>query len=150
MASFVTNKGKAHLLSSLRGVTQPTNYYVALLTNDVPPTVDSNLISDVDEIAATNGYTTGGTSLTKNATDFDVFTEDDTNNYALLQIKDIAFTATGGPLPATGSGARYAALTDDDGTVADREVYAIFDLGEDKALTDTQVLTIPDMEIRLT
>ena len=149
MASLITNRGAYELLGyAFRGGTVPTNYYIALATNDTPPTVDSNLMSDCSQIATGNGYSDGGTSLTPGATDFDVYTEDDTNDRAFVQVKDITFTASGGNLPASGNGARWALLTDDNGTVASREVYAAFDLASDRTVSDGQDLTIQDMEYR--
>lgn len=146
-----TNKGKAqHLARLFRGVSLPTNYYVALFTSATAPTADINTKSELTEIANGNGYTTGGISLTKNTTDFDTLTEDDTNDRALVQIKDLVWTASGGSLPASGGGARYAGLTDDNGTQGSREVYHFWDLSSDRSVSDTQALTLQNCEIRLT
>ena len=148
MASFVTNKGKVHLLSKMRGVAAPTNYYLALITADTPPTVDTNLMSDLTEIAAGNGYTAGGYQLTPNATDFDSLVENDTDDRGELQIKDVAFTASGGPIPSSGSPASYAVVTDDNGTVANREVYVVLDLQGTRTVQDGNPLTLQNCEIR--
>ncbi len=149
MASLITNRGAYVLLGyAFRGGTVPTNYYIALATNDTPPTVDSNTVSDCSQIATGNGYSDGGAQLTSGATDFDVYTEDDANDRAFVQIKDIVFTASGGNLPGSGNGARWALLTDDNVTVASREVYAAFDLTSDRTVSDGQDLTIQDMEYR--
>lgn len=145
-----TNKGKMKVLEwSFRGGTIPTNFYVALVTSAVAPTQDTNTLSQLTEIAAGNGYTSGGIQLAKNSTDFDVLTEDDTNDRGLIQIKDLVWTASGGPIPASGSGARYAILTDDNGTVGSREVYGYWDLVSDRSVSDTQTLTLQDCELRL-
>ena len=101
------------------------------------------------EIADTNGYTTGGYQLTPGSTDFDVLTEDDSNDRGLVQIKDVVWTASGGPIPASGAGARYAILTDDNATVANREVLAYFDLSSDRSVSDGQTLTVQNSELRL-
>ncbi len=146
-----TNRGKYMYLGwVLRATTLPTNFYMALVTSATAPSADTNLMSDLTEIAAGNGYTAGGYSLTKNATDFDVWTEDDTNDRALMQIKDIVWTASGGSIPASGSGARYSVFTDDDGTVANREVYHYFDLVANRTVSVGQTLTLQDCEIRIT
>lgn len=145
-----TNKGKMKVLEwSFRGGTIPTNFYVALVTSAVAPTQDTNTLSQLTEIAAGNGYTSGGIQLAKNSTDFDVLTEDDTNDRGLIQIKDLVWTASGGPIPASGSGARYAILTDDNVTVGSREVYGYWDLVSDRSVSDTQTLTLQDCELRL-
>lgn len=145
-----TNRGKYNTLAEkYRAATAPTNYYVALLTSATAPTADSNLMSDHTEIAAGNGYTSGGYSLARNATDFDVLTEDDTNDRALVQVKDVVWTAAGGAIPASGSGARYAVLLDDNVTVGSREIDTYWDLASDRAVSDGQTLTLQNLEIRI-
>jgi len=145
-----TNRGKYNTLAEkYRAATPPTNYYVALVTSAVAPGADHNTLSELTEIAANNGYTSGGYSLARNATDFDVLTEDDVNDRALVQIKDVVWTASGGPIPASGSGARYAVLTDDNVTVGSREIDAYWDLASDRSVSDGQTLTLQNLEIRI-
>lgn len=145
-----TNKGKFQMLGrAYRGVALPTNFYVALVTSAVAPVADTNTKTELTEIANGNGYTTGGLILAKNATDFDVITEDDTNDRGLIQIKDLVWTASGGPIPASGGGARYAVFTDDNVTQTAREIYHYWDLVSDRTVSDTQTLTLQDCEIRI-
>lgn len=145
-----TNKGVRRLLGWVfRGETLPTNFYVALVTSAAAPSADTNTLSDLTQIAAGNGYTSGGFSLSKNSTDFDTLTENDTNDRAELQIKDVQWTASGGSLPASGNGARYAVLTDDNATVGSREVLAYWDLASDRSVSVGQSLTLQDLELRL-
>jgi hypothetical protein len=59
------------------------------------------------------------------------------------------WTASTGPLPASGGGARYAVLTDDNGTVSSREVLAYFDLVSDRVVSDGQTITLQDSELLL-
>jgi len=144
-----TNKGKYQVLNMVfRNSTEPTNYYVALVTSATAPGADTNTLSDLTQIATGNGYTDGGYQLTPGATDFDVLTEDDTNDRGLIQIKDLVWTASGGSIPASGNGARYAVLTDDNGTVANREVYAYWDLVSDRTVSSGQTLTLQNCELR--
>ena len=146
-----TNKGKYKFLGwPLRAQTIPTNFYMGLVTSATAPTADTNTFGQMTEIAAGNGYTTGGYSLTPGATDYDTWTEDDTNDRALAQCKDIVWTASGGPIPASGGGARYAVHLDDNVTVESREVYHYFDLTSDRSVSDGQTLTLQDCEFRLT
>ena len=126
----------------------PTNLYVALVTSAVAPTVDINTLGQLTEIAVGNGYATGGYQLTPGATDFDVMTEDDTGDKALVQLKDLAWTASGGPIPDSGDGARYAILTDDNGTIANRQVIAAWDLVTDRSCTDGYSITLEDCELQ--
>jgi len=144
-----TNKGKMRLLETLRGVSLPTNFYVMLFTSASAPTSDSNVASDLTEVAAGNGYVTGGYSLTKNTTDFDTISEDDSGNFGSLKIKDVVWTASGGSIPASGGDARYACLVDDDGTVADREIWIYWDLTSDRSVSSGQAITLDDCEIKI-
>lgn len=151
MASGWTNKGKAHVLGIVfRNVSEKTNYYVALVTSATAPDADTNTLSQLTEIANGNGYTTGGYQLTPNSTDFDTLTEDDTANSGIVQIKDIVWTASGGSIPASGSGARYAVLIDDNVTVGSREVYAWWDLTSDRTVSTGQTITLQNLELNVT
>ena len=61
-----TNKLKAKVLDWVfRGTAQPTNFYVALVTSTTAPTQDINTLGELTEIAAGNGYVTGGISLSQ-------------------------------------------------------------------------------------
>ena len=87
MASGYTNRGKFLILQGVfRNTGLPTNYFVALATSATTPLSTHTTFSSLTEIAAGNGYTSGGVSLTKNSTDFDVLTEAATT---LIQIKDV-------------------------------------------------------------
>lgn len=150
MASGWTNKGKMSILEAyFRNAGSPTNFYVALVTSATTPVADINAFSELTEITAGNGYTTGGYQLAKNDTDFDVLTEDDTNDRGYIQVLDIVWTASGGSIPDSGDGARYAVLLDDSVTIASREVYAYWDLTSDRQVSDGQTLTLSNCELRL-
>lgn len=151
MASGWTNKGKGLVLAHcFRGVALPTNWYVTLITNAVVPTADTNTLSELTQIANGNGFTTNGVALSKNTTDFDVLTEDDTNDWALVQIKDLVWTASGGPIPASGTGAYYAVLTDDNATAGSRNVYYFWDLSGPVSVSSGQPITLQNCEARIT
>jgi hypothetical protein len=146
MAGF-TNKFKFRIFDWLfRATAAPTNFYIALVTSAAAPVADTNTKSQLTELTQQFGYTTGGISLTKNATDFDVLTEDDANDRALVQIKDMVWTASGGSIGA----ARYAIMTDDNGTQGSREVLGFWDLTSDRTVSDGQTLTLQNLELRLT
>jgi len=145
-----TNRGKHRMLNGwFRGAAIPTNFFAALITSAAAPVADTDTFTELTEIAAGNGYTAGGISLARNATDFDVLTEDDANDRALIQIKDLVWTASGGSLPASGNGARYLVVTDDNATQANRDVLHFFDLTSDRSISDTQTLTLQNAEIRI-
>lgn len=150
MASGVTNKGKFRLAEqALANGAEPTNLYVALVTSAVVPTALTNTFGQLTEIAAGNGYTSGGIALARNATNFPTV-EDDTNNRMECDIPDQTWAAGAGPIPASGAGARYAVLTDDNVTIANREVYAWWDLISDRAVSVGQNLTLQNMLLRFT
>lgn len=145
-----TNRFKYNLLAyAFRNATRPTNWYIFLATSATAPTADINTKSELTEIAAGNGYTAGGIALALNGTDFDVLTEDDANDRALVQARDIVWTASGGPIPASGSGARYAVLTDDNVTLGSREVGPYWDLASDRSVSSGQTLTLQNCEFRI-
>lgn len=151
MASGITNRGRYKLLDWVfRNASEVTNFYVALCTDAAAPTVDTNTFSELTEVPAGNGYTAGGIALTPGATDFDVLTEDDTGDKAYAQIKDLTWTASGGNLPASGNGARWAILTDDNATQGSRIVIAWFDLGSNRVVSSGQPLTLQNCQIDAT
>lgn len=144
MAGF-TNKGKYRLLETLRGVSLPTNMYVALCTSAATPSQDSDTLSEMTQIGTSTGYTSGGISLNMDTTDWSAIVEDDTNDDSELTIKDLVWTASGGTLGA----ARYAVLTDDNATEGDREIWAYYDLGSDQSASSGQTLTLSGFILKL-
>jgi len=150
MASGWTNRGKFAMLDYFCRGTDPLPVSVfKLALVKTTPDQDDNTFADVTEVAAGNGYTAGGETVNQNATDWDVLTEDDTNDRALCQIKDIVWTASGGDLPSDSAGATFAILTDDNGTQSARNIFFWWDLGGARVVSDTQTLTIQDAEIRI-
>lgn len=146
-----TNKGKYKCMGIwLRNETAPTTFYLALFLATSTFDQDVNTISDVNEIAAGNGYITGGKAVARSAAGFDVWTEDDTNDWGFVQLADVVWTASGGPIPSSGNGARYCALVDDNGTVSLREIYGFGDLSSDQSVSSGQTLTLQNFEFRLT
>lgn len=142
-----TNRGKYKVLGwAFRQETMETNLYVALVKST--PDADDNVMSDLTEIAAGNGYTSGGYQLTPNSTDFDTWTEVDASDKATLKIKDIAWTASGGSIPSDENDATYAVLTDDNGTVANREVYCYWNI-TDSTVKNGAILQLEDLEISI-
>lgn len=143
-----TNRGRWLMYQWVfRGVSLPTNFYAALITPLDIVTVDSTTMSEFTEIAAGNGYTAGGYSLARNTTDFKSNTENYILNQAELLIKDVAWTATGGPIPASSYGARFLVLTTDEATLGDRQIVAFWDLASDRSITVGQTLKFKDLGI---
>lgn len=152
MASFITNRGKAIILDAFfRNQNQPASFEVHLVTGASTPTVDTNDLSELTEVANGNGYTTStGFQLSRNTTDWDTLNEDDGGNLANLLAKDVVWTASGGPIPASGDAARWAACTTPGATAADKKILLVWDLGADRPVSIGQNLTLENADVRLT
>lgn len=141
-----TNKGRFREISGT--YRDGSTFYLALVTDT--PTADTNTMADLTEIAAGNGYTAGGVALTGNSTDFPTVEEDDANDRARFVIRDVVWTASGGNLPASGNGALFAVLTDDNATPANREILHYWSLTSARTVSDGQTLTVSGCEGRAT
>lgn len=107
------------------------------------PGPNTNVLSDLQEIAAGNGYSAGGEAVARDATTgFDNLTEDDPNDQAYLQLQNVEWTASGGSIPASGDGIRYPVLVDDAANVI-----CFWDLGTYDSVSTGQKFTIQDAEI---
>ena len=123
-----------------------TGLRLVLITAAAAPTVDTSTFSGLTEIAAGNGYTSGGITVTQ-GTDT-TLTQDDANNLAKIVIADKTITASGGAVPSSGSGARYVVLTDANATLNSRQVYAWWDLGGDVTIGSGNSLLLDDLTLR--
>lgn len=151
----ITNRGAARLLSwALQCAAPPGDgtLYLALLTAAQAPTDATDLLGDAGlvEVAAGNGYTAGGQSLPIGSTTFILLAEEDALHRSRLILVDVTWTAVGGPLPASGSGARYALLLTGEATPADRQVLAWWDLVSDRTVQSGQELRLSRLELRAT
>lgn len=144
-----TNRGLLRVLDMVRGTYDPANFFVAAVTSAVTPSATTNTLGELTEIAAGNGYTAGGVSVARNAVDFDVLTEDDGNGRAALQVKNLAITASGGAIPASGNAGRSLVLLGPHATPSSREVLAYWTEDANFSVIDGQTLTIADLELRL-
>lgn len=145
-----TNKGKFAALGYWARSTDPLTVLFKMALVKSTPDQDDDTMADLTEIAAGNGYTSGGMDVARSAVGWDVLTEDDGNDWALAQALDRVWTAAGGDLPSDSVGATYAVITDDDAVVANREVYHYGSLGGARVVSTGQTLTIQNFEIRLT
>jgi hypothetical protein len=149
MANFITNRGRAILLRlAFRNAGVTAGFKLHLVTAAVAPTVDTNTLGQLTEIDTGNGYAVGGIAVARSAGGFDDAAEDDTGDKASIALVDVVLTAAGGPIPASGGAARYAVLTTDEATVADRQVVAVWDA--QPALVDGQSYTLQDATVELT
>lgn len=143
-----TNRGKKLVLNGFFANTeQPTGFRVMLCKSTTAPLVTHNVKADLTEIEIGNTYTTSGYLLSRNSTDFDTPYEDDSGNVGYIRIKDVSWTASGGSIPISGLGARYAVLLD---TTSSGNVICWWDLTSDRTVSNGQTLTLQDLELRLT
>jgi hypothetical protein len=145
----MTNRGKLRLLNFFGSTNTPATFRVFLLTPATAPTAGTNTISAVTQVAQGNGYNTGGMTIALNTTDFDTFTEQDGSTNALVQLRDLVWTASGGPIPASGSGARYAFLGNYTSTLASTEMWCWWDLTSERTVSDGQTLTLQNCQIQV-
>lgn len=143
-----TNRGARRILDILfRGDATPANFNVALCTAAVAPSQSTTTLSQLTQIAAGNGYSSGGLALARNTTDWPSVTEN--ANYGAVVAKNLVWTASGGPIPASGGGALYAVLTDANSTIGSREVWGWWDLGVARMVSNGQQLQILSPEVRI-
>lgn len=150
MASFWTVRGMRRALAiTFQDETPPTNFYVALVKASPSPSRTTTVMSGLGEITAGNGYVSGGVQIDRDTVEFDTLTEDGGNFRVDLELADVAWTATGGSIPSSGDGARWAVLTNDNATVANREVWFVWDLQGVRQVSVGQALTLRDLTMRL-
>ena len=150
MASGWYNRGKKLWSEYASGrTTKPSNFYFALVTASYTPDADHATWAtpDGNEIAAGNGYTQHGQAVAASNVGFDASSQDDSGDTGEIQLADIVWTASGGDIPASGGGARYLIMMDDNATETSRELIAYFDLGSDK--TTSVSLTLQDFALEL-
>lgn len=146
----VTNRGKKVILNAYftaDTTDEPAAFKLLLVTSAVAPDADQSVLSGLTEVANGNGYTTGGEAVARaaGAGGFDVITQVDASDHALIQLDDVVWTASSGPIPVSGDPPRWACLMDD---AATPNVIAFFDLVSDRTVSDTQTLTLQNCEIR--
>lgn len=150
MTSYWTIRGARRVLGAVfQGESLPTNFYIALVKASPAPSIDTVTLSQLTQIANGNGYVTGGISLDRNSADFDQLLTDNTEDKVIAQLRDIVWTASSGAIPASGDGARYAVLTTDDATPADREIWWVFDLNGTRIVSEGQAITLIDMGVSI-
>lgn len=148
MANGITNRGRKLLLGlAFRNEGITSKFKLHIVTAAVAPSVDTNTLGELTEIGTGNGYGTDGIDVARSSVGFDAPAEDDSGDKATIALVDVVLTAAGGAIPASGT-ARYAVLTTDEGTKANRQVIAWWDA--QPALVDGQSYTLQDPTVELT
>lgn len=99
------------------------------LTNSAPVATNT-ILSDITQIAGTNGYTTGGTATTISISE--------TTGTTTVQGTQVVFTASGGAMGTF----RYAVLYNDSATSPVDALIAWWDYGSAVTLNDTETFTV--------
>jgi hypothetical protein len=113
----------------------PESLYVALVTDS--PDYSTSTFDELTEIAAGNGYTSGG----KEVEPGDITVSKETA-YTELELPIIQWIADGGAIPSSGDGALYAVLLTDEVTVSDRRVWGYGQLSGEITITNGQALEL--------
>lgn len=151
MSSYWTVRGLRRVNEIVfQGTTPPATFYLAAVKETPAPSRATVTLSQLGEIAAGSGYVSGGIAVARDANAFDALLEDVTSFLVEVELADFGWIATGGAIPVSGSGARYVVLLDDNVTVANREVWFVWDLQGERAVSVGQALTVRDLTIRST
>jgi len=108
-----------------------TDTWKAVIHTDAPVTATDSTLTDLTQIAGSNGYTTGGTSITFNSTR--------TGGTITATGTDVVWTASGGNLGASTTG-RYISVYDD--TSAADDLWCSWDYGSAFTVADAETLTL--------
>jgi hypothetical protein len=101
------------------------------LTNTAPNAATHTVLADVTQIAASNGYSTGGNAVPNNA-------YSQSGGTGTLVGDAVVFTASGGSIPAF----RYAVLYND--TSASDSLIGYWDYGTNLTITDGNTFTVKE------
>jgi len=144
MATGMTDRGRKLLLEySFNGETVPSTYNGKLVT-DASVTKAINTFSELSEVPAGSGYSTGGVSFSSSNV---TVTEVDSSIGAKAEIADDHFSwSLSGTFPASGTGATFLVITD--GTGSDN-VLGFVDLGGAKTGSSGGTFKVNDVEFQI-
>lgn len=108
-----------------------TDTWKAVIHTDAPAPTTDNAVSDLTQIAGSNGYTTGGTDITFNSTR--------TTDTITATAVDVVWTASGGNLGASTTG-RYVSIYDD--TSAADNLLCSYDYGSTFTVASGETFTL--------
>ena len=110
-----------------------TDTWKAAIHTDAPVVATDTVLADLTQIAGSNGYTTGGNTITFNSTR--------SGGTITATATDIVWTATGGNLGASTTG-RYVSIYDDTPTSPVDPLLAYYDYGSTFTVADTETFTL--------
>lgn len=132
MATYTKyNRFVENLCNKLIDAFGTTDTWRAVIHTDAPVPTTDNALSDLTEIAGSNGYTTGGEDITFNSTI--------TTGTVTATAVDVVWTASGGNLGASTTG-RYVSYYDD--TSAGNNLAASWDYGSTVTVATGETFTL--------
>lgn len=114
----------------IRGVHDFDAHTFKIALTNVAPVATNTVLANITQIAAGNGYTTGGTATT--------ITVSETTGTTTVSGTEVVFTASGGPMATF----RYAVLYNDSATSPADALVAWWDYGSSLTLQDTETFTV--------
>lgn len=132
MATFTKyNTFVENLCNKLIDAFGTTDTWRAVIHTDAPAPTTDNALSDLTEIAGSNGYTTGGADITFNSTR--------TTDTVTATAVDVVWTASGGNLGSSTTG-RYVSIYDD--TSAGNNLLCSYDYGATVTVATGETFTL--------
>lgn len=133
MATF--NKVNAFVEHLAEGVHNLASHTLKIMLTNTAPVAANSVKADLTEIAAGNGYTAGGPTVT-------VTDSSQTGGTYKLTISDVTITASGGSIPASGgTGFRYFVLYNDTPTSPADPILGYWDYGSSITLANGESVT---------
>ena len=126
MFSHANNTRRARLCESW--LPTPRNYKIAL--SNTAPVATNTILSNITQISAGNGYTSGGSTTT--------ITLSETTGTTTVSGTQVVFTASGGSIGPF----RYVVLYNDTTTSPSKPLVAWWDYGSSLTLADGETFTV--------
>ena len=129
MATSAYNKFQDFSDQLIRGVHDFDAHVFKVALTNTAPVATNTVLADITQIAAGNGYTTGGNTTT--------VTVSETGGTTTVQGTEVVFTATGAM-----AAFRYAVLYNDTATSPADALIGWFDYGASLSLTSGETFTV--------
>ena len=107
--------------------------FKAVIHTDAPVVATDSVLADLTQIGGSNGYTTGGSTITFNSTR--------SGGTITATATDVTWTASGGNLGASTTG-RYIGIYDDTPTSPVDPLLCDYDYGTTFTIADTETLML--------
>lgn len=134
MATYVKyESGIEQIANKIMDVFGNQDTFKAVIHTDAPVVATDTVLADLTQIAGSNGYTTGGNTITFNSTR--------SGGTITATATDVTWTASGGNLGASTTG-RYVTIYDDTPTSPADPLLMYYDYGSTFTVADTETLTL--------